>query len=398
MLGIEMSQINSILYSGHSNADVLMVSPGAATVVGRNKLSLSTEKLTQLQQNRTSTWAAVQDEYYMFSSISVSGTGIGVENWRFLVLRDPRTFSHDSLMIMLVWLFVLVTLFVGLTLVNRFVTRHILSRCHVVVENIKRISMEEFTGSQRLDGQDEFAQINQELNSLADHLDRLITNEYKRTLLLQQEQIASLHNQINPHYIVNTLEAIRMKLLVQGEKESSLMVQYLAESLRTYAWNPRSMVTIREELEFLERYMKLQNYRFLNQITYHVEVDEQTLSVHIPHFILQPLIENTIQHGFKNIVKDPYLEISFVPDEEYLYIIISDNGLGMDEETLQTLQTRMQAEQHQSHSGHGSIGILNVYWRIKLLYGQDCNMKVKSKRGYGTEIEIKLNIRKGEAQ
>ena len=143
--------------------------------------------------------------------------------------------------------------------------------------------------------------------------------------------------------------------------------------------------------------MALQNFRFLNPITYYIDVDESLLEMSIPHFILQPLIENAIIHGFKNKIEKPHLEISFVLDEEDLYIVISDNGLGMEEETLQKLQERMIRKQHQMHSGQGSIGVLNVYWRIKLLYGENCHMQVRSKKGYGTEIEIRFSVKKREA-
>lgn len=394
LLGIELNQINNILYNGNSNADMLMVSPDLRTVVGNGKLEMSADMVAGLLAEDADGWTTVDERRYMVSTMQVSGGEIGVDNWRFAVVRDPQSFSHDSVKILLIWMAALVSLFVLLTLVNRAVTRHIVRRCYTVVDNIKRIAAERYTENSPLEGQDEFAQINEELVRLSTHLDRLITDEYKRTMLLQQEQITSLQNQINPHYIVNTLEAIRMKLLIQGEEESSRMVQYLAESLRTYAWDPRSMVTIREELDFLERYMTLQNYRFLNKITYHVEIEPEILTEKIPHFILQPLIENAIQHGFKNMIEHPHLEISFVPDEEELYIIVSDNGLGMSEEKLAALQARMQEEQHQIHSGKGSIGILNVYWRIKLLYGDRCYMQVKSKEGYGTEIEIKLQVKK----
>lgn len=397
MYGIPIGKINNILYNSADNAEILMVSPDFETVIGNDKLSIPPDILKELTDQETSKRVDINGKRYMASSMSLSGSDIGLNDWKVIVVRDPQSFSGDSVRIILLWICALFVLFVGLTLLNSSVTRHIVKRCRTVMGNIHRIAAEQYTGNDPLDGQDEFSQINEELIRLSAHLDRLVTDEYKRIMLLQQEQIASLQNQINPHYIVNTLEAIRMKLLIQGESESSQMVQYLAESLRTYAWEPRSQVTIREEIDFLERYMMLQNYRFINKITYYIEVDDSLLELSIPHFILQPLIENAILHGFKNKIQNPHLEISFVLDEEDLYIVISDNGLGMDQETLEKLQARMGQEEHQMHSGQGSIGILNVYWRIKLLYGDRCHMQVKSKEGYGTEIEIRLQTKKREA-
>ena len=393
--GTPITSVSNMLYKNNDNSEMMLVSSDGRTVVGNDRLALPLQELSQLAE-QDGRWITFNETRYMVASVPVFSEVVGV-GWHVIALRDPNAFQSESIQVMLLWMAALVLLFILLTLLNGSVTRHIVSRCRTVMDNIHQITAEKYTENKLLDGQDEFSQINNELIRMSAHLDRLITNEYKRTMLLQQEQIASLQNQINPHYIVNTLEAIRMKLLIQGEKESSQMVQYLAESLRTYAWEPRSQVTIREEITFLERYMALQNFRFLNPITYYIDVDESLLDRSIPHFILQPLIENAIIHGFKNKIEKPHLEISFVLDEEDLYIVISDNGLGMEEETLQKLRDNMTREQHQMHSGQGSIGVLNVYWRIKLLYGEDCHMQVRSKKGYGTEIEIKLSAKKSEA-
>lgn len=387
LYGIPVSMISSTLYNNSENTEMMLISADGRTVLGNDRLEMDSERLLQIAQ-QDGRWISVDGSRYMVASVPVYSEVVGV-GWSMVALQASRNFQNESVQVILLWMLALIGLFILLTLLNGSVTRHIVSRCRTVMDNIQRITAEKYTDNQPLDGQDEFSQINNELIRMSTHLDRLITDEYKRTMLLQQEQIASLQNQINPHYIVNTLEAIRMKLLIQGEKESSQMVQYLAESLRTYAWEPRSQVTIREEITFLERYMALQNFRFINPITYYIEVDDALLDLTIPHFILQPLIENAIIHGFQNRIEKPHLEISFVLDED-LYIVISDNGLGMEEETLQKLQENMNREQHRMHSGQGSIGVLNVYWRIKLLYGDNCHMQVRSKKGYGTEIEIKL--------
>ena len=99
-------------------------------------------------------------------------------------------------------------------------------------------------------------------------------------------------------------------------------------------------------------------------------------------------------HGFRHKIKKPHLDISFVRSGDALYIKVSDNGFGMDEQTLTKLQARMQAPEPNLHSGEDSIGLMNVYWRLKLLYGQDCGMQITSKPDYGTEVEMMLNLRK----
>ncbi len=403
LLAVPASRIEEMMDRQSDSTDFLLTGlPGK--VLGNEKLSLTEEELILCQNASAGDEVKLGSGTYTVVPTVFSYEELSLTGGRFLALQNPEEVGDSFRGMAFLWAVVLLTLLGALAVLTRNVTRHIIYRNKTVVDHIARIAAEDFTVSSELEGNDEFYLINEELNGLSVRLKRLITDDYQNTLALQQaalekqqlqleyqqEQIVALQNQINPHYIVNTLEAIRMKLLIQGERESSEMVLYLTESLRTYAWTPNSVVTLREELAFLDRYLILQNYRFLNKITYHVEVDEELLDVELPHFLLQPLIENAISHGFKNMVAEPHLELSVLAEGEDLYLVLSDNGLGMEEEALQTLRRRMEEDDFSTPIGGASIGVLNVCRRIKLLYGRDCGLTIKSKPGYGTEIEIRL--------
>ena len=407
MIGIPINRLNTLLYQHHDNEEMVLLSDEGDVLAGNNRMGLSSEEIQRVRQNR-STFMQLAGKLQMIDTISVNSADVGIQNWSLLVVRSPQSFNENFFSVFLIWFAILLVAFGGLSMLNRILTKHIVTRCNTVLEHINQIASENFDVNNSLEGNDEFSIINEKLNGLSVRLKRQIVDEYnhnlelhqeqiksqKMQLLYQKEQIAALHNQINPHYIVNTLESIRMKLLMQGDDNNAEMLLVLAESLQTYRRAPYSLVTIADELEFIQRYLMLQNYRFIHPITYHIEAEEALYPEKIPQFILQPLIENAIMHGFRHKIKKPHLDISFVRSGDALYIKVSDNGFGMDEQTLKKLQERMRASEPNLHTGEDSIGLMNVYWRLMLLYGQDCGMQITSKPDYGTEVEMMLNLRK----
>jgi len=408
MVGIPINRLETLLYQYHDNTEMVLISPDGTVLAGNSRLKLSQQDMQKLQQGRSGNFMHLGGKLQMVDGISVDSADIGVKGWSLLVVRNPQGFNETFFSVFLVWFSILLVAFGGLSMLNRILTKHIVSRCNAIVEHINQIAAENFDVNNALEGNDEFSIINEKLNALSVRLKRQIVDEYnhnlelhqeqiknqKMQLMYQKEQIAALHNQINPHYIVNTLEAIRMKLLLQGDDNNAEMLLVLAESLQTYRRAPYSLVTIADELEFIRRYLMLQNYRFIHPITYHIEVEEALHSEKIPQFILQPLIENAIMHGFRHKIKKPHLDISFVRSGDALYIKVSDNGFGIDAQTLMKLHERMHAPEPDLHTGEESIGLMNVYWRLKLLYGKDCDLQVTSKPKYGTEVEMMLNLRK----
>ncbi len=406
MVGLRSAHIESSILQDHPGTEMLLFSQAQSLLAGSTNLSV--QELQQLLNPGSDFWSSLDGKLYITGQVPVQNPDIGISNWNLLVLRDSQGFIREYVTMFFCWLMVLLAVFGSLLMLNSSVTRHIISRCRTVLNHIGQIASEDFTINSDLDGNDEFYLINEELNGLAVRLKRQVVDEYNHTialhqaeikaqrleLLYQKEQIAALQNQINPHYIVNTLEAIRMKLLLQGDEESAEMLLCLAESLQTYSREPYRLVSISEELTFLRRYLLLQNYRMVHPIAFTVEAEDAILEQQIPKFILQPLIENAIIHGFRPKIKEPKLTLSFQQKEETLSVQIADNGLGLDEETLHQLRSRMEAAKPDLHGGGRSIGLMNVYWRLKLLYGQDSDLSIESAPGCGTSIHITLNLRK----
>ena len=203
--------------------------------------------------------------------------------------------------------------------------------------------------------------------------------------------VRSLQSQIDPHYFYNTLESIRMKLLLAGDEEHSEMIQYFAESLRNYRKIDGDLIPLKDEVEFLERFLKLQKIRLGDKISYHIEAAESTLEYYVPHMLIQPVLENAVYHGIEKLEGKGSVILEFAELDGWLHILVTDNGIGMAEDELAALLEKLNKNDYAIGK---SLGLINVSRRIHLLYGDGSTMKIRSKHGFGTEVEIFLEVKK----
>ena len=397
IIGTPIAQIETILNRSSDEIELVFTQPDYSAVSRTNRFGYEVSELSDILKDNEVLWKIYHGKLTLFveSELNPAIPSSQIDRWK--IIGISNAISYSFFVLTAFWFVVLSAVFAVLTVLMRAINKNIAFRTNVILEHIGSIASEDYGINRELGGADEFYLINEELNGLSVRLQRLIREDMmsqiekqRMQLEIKEQEIATLHNQINPHYIVNTLEVIRMKLLISGETESSEMVQCLAESLRTYAWSPRSTITIKEELDFLERYFALHNFRFIQKVTYHFEVEDDVKQCSIPRFMIQPLLENAMKHGFKNKIENPHIEISCFRDGEYLIISIADNGLGIEEQKLQKIQQALGATPSEKSETPGSIGLMNVHRRLRLLYGNDCGLKIKSKVGYGTEIEIIL--------
>lgn len=207
---------------------------------------------------------------------------------------------------------------------------------------------------------------------------------------LADAQLQALQNQIVPHYIANTLDAIRMRLILDGQNETAELLRIFMESLRTYTAGPRDTITLREEVAFLDQYLTLQKFRLLEQLTWNIPISQEILDLRIPRFILQPLVENSIHHGFTGRVENPHLTLDAYRSGSGLFITLSDTGVGISPEQLQAM-----------YSGSlpvTSVGYTNVCKRLELLYGGDAGVHITSNPGAGTKAIVKIPLKGRENQ
>lgn len=224
------------------------------------------------------------------------------------------------------------------------------------------------------------------------------TNELINSTKKHAEYLA-LQNQINPHFLYNTLEGIRSEALIEGVETVAEMTEALATFFRYTISNLDRLVSLEEELENIENYTKIQKFRFGNRLDLKLSFKgekEEILKLMLPKLTLQPIVENSIFHGVERKIGKGTIELKFTKTSERLHIVVSDDGLGMEEEKLRELNDRLKGTSlsylKEDMNKRGGIALVNVNNRIRLIYGDEYGVYVYSKQNAGTDVHVTLPL------
>lgn len=232
-------------------------------------------------------------------------------------------------------------------------------------------------------GRDELDEIADSVNQMGEQIHTLIEESYKKELDRKISELNLLQEQINPHFLYNALSSISVLAMENGDKVASRAILYLSDFYRITLSKGKQDIPIREELNLLESYLKIQRMRFDDSIEVEYELDESLLDVHVVKLTLQPIVENAIHHGRDDDSEVFHILIRLFEEQEKTVFEVIDDGCGMDPEKLMQLQNSM------NHS-EGGYGLRNVNIRIKLQYGSQYGVYIESERGFGTKIRIEF--------
>lgn len=221
--------------------------------------------------------------------------------------------------------------------------------------------------------------------------------QMKYELLYDREraEIISLQSQINPHFLYNTLEGIRSEALINGDEAAATMTEALANYFRYNISNKKDIVTVGEELDNIDNYIKIQQRRFGSKIAYEIEYDtgrEEVREARIPKLTLQPLVENAIYHGLEKKADKGTVRVYAVTTQDRIVLRVTDDGPGMSRATLEEVEQNIEGmpADGTSRECHGGIALANVHRRIRMLYGNAYGLTISSALGVGTQAEVTL--------
>lgn len=224
-------------------------------------------------------------------------------------------------------------------------------------------------------GKDELSMLARSLQQSYEERRLAMLNAHHYELASKTTAFKLLQAQINPHFLFNTLGAIRAKAL-QGDGETTAEMIFLMSQLMRQVLKKDEIVTLNEEMEYVIMYLDLYKYRFEDHFEYDMNIPRETYSIAILRHVIQPIVENSILHGFDNTDRLHTLSIHVWIAEDYLIIEISDNGVGMSAEDVSNLNEKL-AEPYYVHSNDSSgIGLVNINERIRIVYGADCGIYI----------------------
>lgn len=264
------------------------------------------------------------------------------------------------------------------------------------MEDRMKLFLDGYTTSSGLNGGE--AQMTPTSELMASKLEEIMNSAELLNINKRQAQYLALQNQINPHFLYNTLESIRSEALIAGLASVADMTEALASFFRYTISNVENLVSVEEEIQNCKTYFKIQQYRFGERLHLSIECKEEEkdeiYSYRLPKLTMQPILENSIIHGTECKIGTGHLKICLERTGKRLLIRISDDGVGMDAKTLADMNERLQksakAFSDNESETKGGIALVNVNNRIHLLFGEEYGLHVYSMPDVGTDVEITL--------
>jgi two-component system sensor histidine kinase YesM len=233
-----------------------------------------------------------------------------------------------------------------------------------------------------------------EVESLKNHFNEMIVRiQYlmegiqEKERYLRESEIKSLYSQINPHFLYNTLDTIVWMAEFGDSEKVIATTKSLAQFFRISLSQGSESITLGEEIEHIKQYMFIQKQRYGDHLEYNIECPEDYKSIKVPKIILQPIVENAIYHGIKELDGVGFVKIQVEKNDHQLILNVSDNGVGFDASTEKSSLTKL-----------GGVGLDNVNKRLKLIYGDESGVRIDSEIGVGTEVKIIIPVDKDHSK
>ncbi|WP_419874775.1 sensor histidine kinase [Candidatus Pristimantibacillus sp. PTI5] len=289
-----------------------------------------------------------------------------------------NAFAIFKITVFVILLSLIITFFLIYVFSNNFTRRiiHLKNKVDKVEQNNLDVIIQSAS-------KDEFGGLTNGIGKMLERINSLIFQVYQAEIAKKESDYNKLISQINPHFLYNTLSFIHWRALNKKDIETSYMVTTLAKFYRSTLNKGKNMVTIENEIKHIQAYLDLQY--IMNDGTFEVDyrIDESILNQSIIHFILQPIVENAIIHGFAEPnTQGNQIIISVYPENEEIKMIVSDNGVGMS----------LQQQKQQLTADSSGCGVRNVNDRIKLYYGNEYGMEIESEPNRGTTVTLTLPL------
>lgn len=344
----------------------------------------------------------VNDEKVGIIAVDFKPKNSDALNFKIMYLIPVRQFVNATLTILM---FAIVEVFILIILSSAVImlfSSYIDGRVYKINKEIKNVIENNFEIAEDIGGNDEFEQIYKAVYKMSQNIKELIETVYLQELenekiAVQQSEMSfkMLANQINPHFLFNTLETIRMKSLASGDKDVSTMLKLLASLLRYNLSIKGQPVPLINELNAIQSYLTIQHMRFGERVSYDVVTMCDIQQINILPLLIQPLVENSFSHGLEDKVSGGFIYVLINSDvsdgKNDLIITVRDNGCGIDPDKLKELNEKFNYENEGEAST--SIGLVNVNSRIKLYYGNEYGLSIKSDFGEGTEVTIRIKAK-----
>ncbi len=314
----------------------------------------------------------------------VTRSTVGYTGWKVVgVSYKNATINTTKNRLFFLGLFMFYVL--AIFIVNSFISRKVSKPIVELGNMVNEIEEGNFFIQSNIKGFYEVEHLSIAIDDMAIRIQELmvaIEEEHEQKMISEFE---TLQSQINPHFLYNTLEVIVWMIENEQPKEASKAVVALSKFFRISLSKGKSIINVENEMEHVRNYLMIQSLRYKNRFEFNINMSEDTRNLSTIKLILQPIVENAIYHGLESL-DEGIINISSYTKDNNLYFVVEDNGLGMDEETLE----RLRAGAVTSRKMGSGIGVKNINERIKIYFGSDYGLEIYSELDEGTKVVVKL--------
>lgn len=342
---------------------------------------------------------SIEEKYLKVKeSIKIRETG---EVWNIVVTADninllSRLKEEKSVIIALILFNLLLP-----TIIINIISKSFKDRIFLLNSYLDKVEYGEFNTIECSTGKDEIGKLIKSYNLMVCRIKELIEevfikNSEKQTLELAKKQLElrALQSQINPHFLFNTLESIRMRSLIKGEKETGEIIEKLSLLLRNIVNWGDDNVTIQEEMTYVENYLNIQKYRFGDKLDFNLNVMDNCKNIKIPKLSIIGFVENACVHGIELVQRKAGIYVTIFKIKEDLFIEIIDTGIGIDKEKLNEIRKKLENLKIEMLDNNKSIGMINTCMRLQAYSNYSMKFEIDSTLNKGTEIMIQIPLNK----
>ena len=345
-----------------------------------------------LKSEDTAALAALEDGTYVEDTVIYAVTSVEDSSWRVVGVSFVDELVNRSVREMIGISAGLAGLVLAAALLTSWILSRMLSRpLWGLASAMERFERDADHFSYRpVRGTREVRELSQSFGHMVLRIQQLMSTVRQEEINLRKTELKALQAQINPHFLYNTLDSIAWMCERGRNADAVNMVHALARLFRISISRGHELIPIAKEIEHAESYLQIQKYRYKNQFTYEFDVDPECLDYYCNKITLQPIIENSINHGLDLLVEEGRIQVEVLQDGEDILFRVRDNGVGMSQEQVDAIL-------EQDPEDRTGIGIRNVNDRLRIYFGAPYGLRITSELDVGTCVEIRMpKVKEGE--
>lgn len=383
VLTYNLNEIDKVMKKYNGEHDILILDPSGNSVYN-SKGEYKYEPYEYFEKIEESKDIINLEQKYYISKTKGNSDLLIVSKFKKSGVKIPIQYIHSLIIVDIILL--VVSIGIVISKLRKFSDRT--DKILIAMESVKSGKLDVEIPISSKDENDEIKYISENFNDMCKELNENIEKSYRAELNQKKAEMVALQNQINPHFLYNTLEGIRMKAICNGDREVSKMLYTLAFLFRKQV-KDKSVILLKDELEYCTKYIEIFKFRYEDSFDFEIDCDEEVLNNEIVKFTLQPIIENYFVHGIRLDREDNLLKIDIKRYGENILISVIDNGNGISDEKLEELNNSLR---NRTYKGK-SIGLTNANERIVIAYGEEYGIGFEKNKGQGVMVVVKLPFR-----